>query len=195
MDRLESSPRFAQFGYSFCEMMKTHFKDIERHQTFRHWAGPTRLDLTKGIKFVGALIVHYLEWTHIDFTLHKMKLDLSESAQKFYQEQLAGMMPLYVLLDQAVYGYIFMQPDIFKVIREEGSRMDTLRKTIQQTKCAVGRIDYYLSVGDSLLKLRNSGQRGKFAILCDRKFITADWLRAIPRIIERNDSCVTVRQF
>ena len=62
-------------------------------------------------------------------------------------------------------------------------------------KGALERMEYHHSVGDSLIKLRVSGERGKFAVLCDKKFLTADWLRTIPRIMERADSCVQVRQF
>ena len=177
--------------------MRAHFKDIQRRNTFR--TIPTRLNSEKIMKFVYGMVSVYLNLAilDVDQCTRKMELDLPESALEFYEEQIKRIGALSLVFKQTMFPHItvssLQQNGPFSIDVEK--RMDTLQRTIQQIKQAVEGMEYYLSVGNSLMQLRDSGERGNFAILCDRQFLTAEWLRVIPRMMGRGDSCITTHQF
>ena len=84
----------------------------------------------------------------------------------------------------------------FQALINKKKFIDVFQGTASEILEKATKLHYYLSAGNFLVNMRNNEEiGGKAAIICDQQFLIREWLRAIPQIMNGDNSCVTVRPF
>ena len=84
----------------------------------------------------------------------------------------------------------------FQALINQKKLIDLFQETASEIQEKATKLHYYLSAGMFLVNMRNSEEiGGKAAIICDKQFLSREWLRTIPQIMNGDHSCVTVRPF
>lgn len=192
------------FGKPFLKLLRKHFQKTTKEQSIS--VIESRLSIMKMLRFLQLMTWRYLEVMieNLEYRLDELRPRLAESEQIFYLTQLKAVKKLSVGddsdLNRAFERTLVRSDSHYRnsntFLMDRWIMLGDCRVTMSVISTAATKLDYYLSAGKFLVNLRDSENfEGKIALICDRIFLTPDWLRAIPRIVNRNDSVVSVRRF
>ena len=194
------------FTMSFLKSLRQHFRSMI--QKDRLLAITKRLDLVAVFRFWTVMVDKYLEEMidHFSARLFQIQSNLSDSAFGFYSDQLQSMKNMINKTDpdsdlqQALIGLtvplLGKQRDAYELTLKRREAIQRMRTTISLIVDTVTKLEYYVSVGTTLLNLKDRTEKEmKMAVMCDREFLSPEWLRTVPRILNLSSPCISVRRF
>ena len=192
------------FTALFIKSLRQHFRNIIAQQ--RPLVIQKHLDNEAVFKFVRYLTWTYLRAMYDYFTVryYQLKPLLSESVLQFYCIQFEILKKTCTGKNSdldCVYGDLITPimgnaraTDQF--IQNRKQIISRFQEIAAQIPTIATRLNYYLSAGKFLVTLRDAeNAKGKIALICDQEFLTSEWLRIIPNIINQSNSCISVRRF
>ena len=185
------------------KVMLRHYNRLEYYQQFVTLEA--ELEASDAWRFAMFTIQEHIERQTSLFE-HQLERSLASnldiSAMEFYEKQIQSMDALFRSNDSEFMQTLLEIVDLYKdhnISAERISvRCERIKSHVQDYAIKIlhflESMRYYLSVGEILVNLRESGDAGgRIAIVCIQNFITGDWVRAIADIMRCSQRCVAMK--